>query len=383
MKIVRLGDYIREYSVKNKKGEDIPVYSVTNTNGFCTEYFSKDVSSKDKSNYKIVLKGFFAYNPSRINVGSVDWLRNEEKVIVSPLYNVFSVSPNLDNQYLYYFLKSDMGKNLIKSKAEGSVRDNLKLSILSDFPIPLPSIEEQQKFAAKIDKCNTIIKQYQLLLDKYDTLIKSRFIEMFGDPTNNPMGWEEIKILELCKEKDDIKCGPFGTQLSKDEYQKNGIPIFGIPQINSAFSIAPSDFLTNEKANKLKDYSLINGDIAMSRKGNVGKCAIYEGTEDGIIHSDVVRLRVDKSKSNPVYLMNQLHISPKVETQISNVSSGAIMAGINVTKLKDIFVYNPPIELQNAFATFVQQIDKSKFAVQKSLEKAEILYKSLMQEYFG
>lgn len=99
-KMVRLGDYITEYSVKNKSNEDIPVYSVTNTQGFCTEYFSKDVSSKDKSNYKIVPRGCFAYNPSRINVGSVDWQRYEDRVIVSPLYNVFKVSPELENQNL-------------------------------------------------------------------------------------------------------------------------------------------------------------------------------------------------------------------------------------------------------------------------------------------
>ena len=121
----------------------------------------------------------------------------------------------------------------------------------------------------------------------------------------------------------------------------------------------------------------------MNRKGNVGKCAIYFGKNKGIIHSDVVRLRVDNSICNSIYLMNQLHISPKVETQISNVSSGAIMAGINVSKLKNIIVYNPPIELQNTFAAFVQQIDKSKCAVQKSLKKCETLYKALMQEYFS
>ena len=206
---------------------------------------------------------------------------------------------------------------------------------------------------------------------------------MFGDPVSNPMGWDEVRITELCKSPDDIKCGPFGTQLSKDEYQKAGVPVFGIPQINSSFKILPTDFLTNSKAEKLDDYSLVCGDIAMSRKGNVGKCAIYSGQDKGIIHSDVVRLRVDNSICNPVYLMNQLHISPKVETQISNVSSGAIMAGINVTKLKNIIVYNPPILIQNDFAAFVQQIDKSEFAVQKSLKKAETLYKSLMQAYFG
>ena len=74
---VRLGDYIQEYSVRNKAVEDIPVYSVTNTQGFCQGFFDKEVASKDKSNYKIVPWGCFAYNPSRINVGSVDWQRNE------------------------------------------------------------------------------------------------------------------------------------------------------------------------------------------------------------------------------------------------------------------------------------------------------------------
>lgn len=127
---VRLGDYIQEYTVKNKKEEDIPVYSVTNTQGFCRDYFGKDVASKDRSTYKIVPRGYFAYNPSRINVGSVDWQRHEDRVIVSPLYNVFSVSKELDKQYLYYYLKSDITLYFIKAIATGSVRDNLKLSML-------------------------------------------------------------------------------------------------------------------------------------------------------------------------------------------------------------------------------------------------------------
>ena len=126
----RLGNYIQEYSVRNKNGEDIPVYSVTNTQGFCRDYFGKEVASKDKTTYKIVPKGCFAYNPSRINVGSVDYQRYEDRVIVSPLYNVFSVSDSLDKQYLYYYLKSNVTLQRIKDVASGSVRDNLKLPIM-------------------------------------------------------------------------------------------------------------------------------------------------------------------------------------------------------------------------------------------------------------
>ena len=142
-KRVPLGNYITEYSVRNRSGEDIPVYSVTNSQGFCTEYFDKEVASKDKTTYKIVPRGYFAYNPSRINVGSVDWQRCEGRVIVSPLYNVFSVSEKMEQQYLFYFLKSNVGRQMIKAKASGSVRDNLKMDMLKEMTIPVCSFSNR------------------------------------------------------------------------------------------------------------------------------------------------------------------------------------------------------------------------------------------------
>lgn len=175
---VPLSNYIKEYSVKNKDNEDIPVYSVTNSRGFCKEYFGKEVASKDKSTYKIVPKGYFAYNPSRINVGSVDWQRNEKRVIVSPLYNVFSLSDRIDPQYLYYYLKSDIGKQIIKSKASGSVRDNLKIDMLKEMTIPDISKEEQCFCSAVLDKLQLIIKKHQQELQKLDELIKARFVSL-------------------------------------------------------------------------------------------------------------------------------------------------------------------------------------------------------------
>ena len=172
----RLGDYIQEYSVRNKSGEDIPVYSITNSQGFCRDYFSKEVASKDKTTYKIVPRGCFAYNPSRINVGSVDWQRDEERVIVSPLYNVFSVSPEIDQQYLYYYLKSSATLYRIKEVATGSVRDNLRLSMLYDFMIELPSLDVQRQIVSNLDLLASIIRQRNQQLTKLDELIKARFV---------------------------------------------------------------------------------------------------------------------------------------------------------------------------------------------------------------
>ena len=380
----RLGDYIQEISLRNKSDEPIPVYSVTNTQGFCKDYFGKEVASKDKKTYKIVPKGCFAYNPSRINVGSVDWQKLEERVIVSPLYNVFSVSERIRQQYLYYYLKSDFVLQRIRCVATGSVRDNLKIEMLKEFPITIPTLPEQDRIVKILDDAKRIIDLRKKELDALDKLIKSRFVEIFGDLANPDCSWNKCQLVDACKEEDDIKCGPFGTQLSKDEYKKSGIAVWEIPQINTAFMTEPTHYLTEEKAKQLRAYTIIPGDIAMSRKGNVGKCALFPETySDGIIHSDVLRIRVNKRIVNPVFMMYQLHFSGAVTRQIELVSSGAIMAGVNVTKLKRIYVHIPPIKLQDEFADFVAQVDKSKVAIQAALDKTQLLFDSLMQEYFG
>ena len=189
---VRLGDYIQEYSARNKAGEDIPVYSVTNTQGFCRDYFGKEVASKDKTSYKIVPQGCFAYNPSRINVGSVDWQRYEERVIVSPLYNVFSVSPELKQQYLYYYLKSDATVHIIKEIATGTVRDNLKLQMLSEFEINLPDITEQNKIVKKLDTIQQIIFLRKRQIKNLEDLVKARFVEMFYDKGYPVLKWNDV-----------------------------------------------------------------------------------------------------------------------------------------------------------------------------------------------
>ena len=198
-KRIQLGTFISEYSVRNKNDLNIPVYSVTNSQGFCKEYFGKEIASKDKTTYKIVPYGYFAYNPSRINVGSIDWQRCEEQVIVSPLYNVFSVSDSIDRQFLYYFLKSDIGRQIIQAKATGSVRDNLKINMLKEMTIPDICLEEQKRCANILDKQQKIIEFRKQQLNELNNLIQSRFVELFGDPVSNPYSLPEDTLPNLGK----------------------------------------------------------------------------------------------------------------------------------------------------------------------------------------
>ena len=269
--IVKIGDVISEYSVRNKFDENIPVYSVTNEKGFCTGYFSKEVASKDKSTYKIVPRGYFAYNPSRINVGSVDWQKYEDRVIVSPLYVVFGVSDRLDRQYLLHYLKSDMMLSFIKEYATGSVRDNLKLADLGKFPVNLRPVEEQRQIAATLYKIDDLIVKRRQQLDKLDELVKSRFIEMFGDPVENPHGFRKVALSELA----EIKIGPFGSLLHKEDYIEGGHPLLNPSHIVDG-KIAPDSKLTisDKKYDELEAYHLHTGDVVMGRRGEMGRCAV-------------------------------------------------------------------------------------------------------------
>lgn len=289
---------------------------------------------------------------------------------------------NCTQKYLWYALSNKVDE--LNSKGTGSTFKAINKKILAETKIPLPSLDEQRKIAAVLDKVSDLIAKRCQQLDKLDEMVKARFVEMFGDLADPACKHLRCKLGETCKDSDDIKCGPFGTQLSKTEYQEQGVAVWEIPQINREFKEQPIHFVTNEKAKQLISYSLIPGDIAMSRKGNVGRCALFpKDFAPGIIHSDVLRIRVDKNKVNPCFLMYQLQFSKAVAHQIEMVSSGAVMAGINVTKLKQIYVHIPAFGLQNQFAAFVEQTEKTKTAVSKSLEKLEMLKKALMQEYFG
>ena len=255
-------------------------------------------------------------------------------------------------KYLYYALKNaripDTGYNR-------------HFKWLKEVNIEYPEPDKQQKIVEVLDKISSVIEERKLELQQIDELIKARFVELFGDMADPRCKWDKCKLIDACTDSNDIKCGPFGTQLGKDEYTDSGIEVWEIPQINSEFKTMPTHFVTKEKAQNLEQYSIRPGDIAMSRKGNVGRCAVFpESFEEGIIHSDVLRIRVDGSRIAPEFMMRQLHYSGDIQHQIELVSSGAIMAGINVTKLKDIFVYVPPKTLQDEFVSFVKQVDKSK-----------------------
>lgn len=238
-----------------------------------------------------------------------------------------------------------------KALAQGATIKGVTRKVVEEAAIPLPPIGEQRRIAAVLDEADALRDKRRQALAKLDTLTLAMFIDMFGDPAVNPLGWREVPVADVADGADGIKCGPFGTQLAQADYTHSGVPLWGIPHVNRNFGIDTHEFLTVDKAHALGAFSIRPGDIVMTRKGTVGNCAVYpDDKPDGVMHSDLLRLRVGKN-TDPVFLTTQLTHSRSVAEQIRAMSGGAIMAGINVTKLKDLKVLAPPLAAQVEFAT--------------------------------
>lgn len=380
--ITKLGTVITEYSVRNKSKENIPVYSVTNEQGFCTGYFSKEVASKDCTTYKIVPQGYFAYNPSRINVGSVDWQDCEERVIVSPLYVVFGVDKKLDQQYLLHYLKSDIARTYINALATGSVRDNLKFSVLQELPINLRPIDEQRKLASVLDYVDSVIGLRNEELSTLDTLVKSRFVELFGDMFLNSKAWKKQELDSLA----DVVSGITKGRKTKEPHLIE-VPYMAVSNVKDGYIDWTTVKTIQATQQEIEQYRLLPDDVLMTEGGDpdkLGRGAILKEPLQNCIHQNhIFRVRLNESLILPAFFEEYLKHQKAKRYFLGCAKQTTGIASINMRQLKALPVLLPPLELQEQFAAFVEQTDKSKLAVQKSLEELEILKKSLMQQYFG
>ena len=353
-----LKHYIRECRARNKLRECTAVYSVTNSQGFVpsTDYFSKEVYSKDLTNYKIVKRGMIAYNPSRVNVGSLAVQNAEEQVVVSPLYVVISVDETqLLPEYLCYFLHSDIGLKEIAAHTAGSVRDSLKFSALQNIEITIRSVEEQRFIIRILQKVEALINKRRQTLNKLDDLVKSQFIEMFGDPVLNPYNWPIVNIGEIAI---DVRYGTSKPAVEGGQYpylRMNNLTYEGFLDLsNMKYIDIPDD--------EIEKYIVRKGDILFNRTNSidlVGKTCVFDLDEAMIIAGYIIRIRLN-DKLLPVVFSNYMNL-PVLKKRLRNMAKGAVnQANINAQELKSVRIYLPPIKLQNQFAAFVEQTDKSK-----------------------
>ena len=283
---------------------------------------------------------------------------------------------SVDIDYFYSFLKSL--KDEVNRIGRGVAQNNINLSILKSFFIPLPPLETQKQIAAQLDKCTAVIAKHKQMLEKYDTLIKSRFIEMFGDPVQNPMGWEVKKLGNICTKISD------GVH-AKPEYTSTGKPFISVVNINSGKLLFDDCKYVSEEAYEkmIKSTHPEKGDVLYTKVGaTYGIPALVDTDKDFCLYVSVALLKPKSEIVNSQFLTISM-AQPYIKNQADKRIKGIGVPDLHLNQIREFDILLPPLELQNQFKAFVQQIDKSKFAVQKSLEKTETLYKSLMQRYFA
>ena len=382
---VRLGELTKCISKKNKDGHCTTVCSVTNSQGFVlsTEYFSKEVFSKELRSYKLVERNQLAYNPSRINVGSIALQDIDDEVVVSPLYVVFSVDANrIDPAYLLRYLKSIPGLNQVEFQSIGTVRNNLKYDGLCRIPIFLPPLEAQRSRVSSLIALETEIKDAEELLSKLDALVKSRFVEMFGDPVSNEMGWPASTIKETAIIYGD---GPFGSNLKSSDYVDEGVRVIRLGNIQQGyFSEKDQSFVSYEKYEQLNHYKCSPGEIVIATLGSpiLRACLVPDSCDPSIHKADCMYYEVDRDRLVPTFAMCVINHPSMLRRAAADVH-GQTRGRINSTQTGALPMILPPLSLQQEFASFVAEVDKSRFIVQKQIEKLQTLYDNLAQEYFS
>lgn len=385
--IVKLGKHVRQVSLRNRTEAELEVFSVTNSEGFTksTDYFSKEVFSKDVSNYKIVSPGQFAYNPSRINVGSIDYLRHDNAVLVSPLYIVFEGNKDVHADYLLRYLKSGWGNAQIRANTEGAVRDSLKFKGLENINIPLPSLDDQILIAHLLGKVEGLIAQRKQHLQQLDDLLKSVFLEMFGDPVRNERGWDKAQFSELLA---DIESG----KSPKCEARQAEPDEWGVLKLGAVtrckFDEAENKALPKDVFPSVRD-EVKSGDLLFSRKNTyelVAACAYVFQTRPKLLMPDLIFRFVFKqgAEINPIFIWRLLTCDSQRKA-IQSLAAGAAGSMPNISKanLKTVRLPTPPIRLQNQFATIVEKVEGIKSHYQQSLTDLEALYGALSQQAFN
>lgn len=281
-----------------------------------------------------------------------------------------------DKQYLWYGLASKVDE--LNSKGTGSTFKAISKNVLAETEIPLPTIDIQKQISLKLDNVCNLISLRKQQLSKLDELVKSRFIELFGTIHDNKFGYEIKTLQDVCEQ---IKDGTHQTPTYTDD-SVNGYKFLSSKDVTTGkIDWTHSKYIPEELHNEL--YARIaprKGDILLAKNGTTGIAAIVDRDEIFDIYVSLALLR--PIEINSVYLWAAIN-SVETKQQFDASLKGIGVPNLHLGEIKKARIIVPPIEEQNQFAAFVEQTDKSKFEIQKSLEKLETLKKALMQKYFG
>lgn len=370
-KKVKLKEVLKEVNIRNKDEKVKRVLSVTNSRGFINqeEYFEGTVHSTNISNYKVVRKKQFAYNPSRVNVGSIDILENYKDGALSPMYIVFEVDANklLPEYFKYYFQTNKFYEN-VKNNTQGSVRNSLSFKALSDFDYLLPPIKEQEKIVGILSDIDEIIIKNR---EKINLYIKRKVVIIDSILKNSKYSRKKVK------EVAEIYLG----LTHKPKYVEAGIPFLSSQNVSSGYlDFDNIKYISQEEFDKASNTIKPKiGDVLFSRVGsNLGNPVIVDVDVNFGIYVSLGYLRAKENVDNR--FLKQWISSKEFSNQIRTKVSGGAKNNINTGWLKEFNITIPELDEQKKLVRILENIDKENIKLKEKIEQYEKLKKGLMQK---
>ena len=386
METVKLGLLIKKTKVARCGEHSYPVLSITKQDGIImqSEKFKKRIASADTSDYKIIPRGKLVQG-IHIDEGNFGIQDIVDNGIVSPAYGVWDVNDGLViPKYLEMVLRSPKSIEFYRSKLTGTVnrRGHMSDADFLSMDIPLPDRDTQSKILKTMKQTTSVLYSRQQQLAKLDELIKARFVEVFGDMLLNSLEWPEKSLESLADIVSGITKGRKTTETELIE-----VPYMAVSNVKSGYIDWTTVKTILATKQEIEQYRLMPDDILMTEGGDpdkVGRGAIIKNPlKDSIHQNHIFRVRLDKSELLPAYFAEYLQHQKAKRYFLGCAKQTTGIASINMRQLRALPVLIPPLSLQNQFAAFVAEVDKSKVEVQKALDQTQLLFDSLMQQYFG
>ena len=359
--MIKLGDvatYINGYAFKPEdRGEEgLPIIRIQDLTGntYDLGFYDGEYPSKIEINDGDVLISWSA------SLGVYVWNRGKA-LLNQHIFKVAFDKVEINKNYFVYAVKYKLDE--MGMKTHGATMKHIVKKDFDATQIPYPSLREQAEIATNLDKISKIIKVRKRELQLLDNLIKARFVEMFGDPVANPYGYEKVALSELA----EIKIGPFGSLLHKEDYIEGGHALLNPSHIIDG-KVTPDNKLTisAEKFLELSAYHLKKDDVVLGRRGEMGRCAVVPC--DGYLCGTGSLVIRKKGEVTADYIQKIISF-PSFKKLIEDMAVGQTMPNLNVPIVSNFQIIKPPMGIQNSYYRFVEQVDKSKFMYRTENEK--------------
>ena len=377
-----LSEFLTEYTLRNDNNQYKPVavgrYGIRTRDSI----YSKELA-KDYSKNKVIYKNTLTVGMGSVQI-DIGILTEDIKYSVSPAYHTYEIH-DINPVYLRYCLEcrnQDMFTRFVKRGSRQGKSIDLKRWLT--YAIPVFDVQEQAEIVSVLDRVSMQISNRHEQLELFEQLVKSRFIELFGDGNDERFPLKTLPQI-VAKDRHALKRGPFGGALKKDDFVESGYLVYEQRHaIHNDFEYEKY-YISPKKYQEMSMFKVSPGDLIISCSGvtlgRIAEIPVY--AKAGIINQALLKVSLDQSIMLNTFFVHQFR-SERIQDILFGFCRGSGIPNFpSMSEVKSVKFICPPIALQEQFAAFVEQTDKSKLAVQKALEELEILKKSLMQQYFG